>query len=304
MDNFRYILIILSLPFSSFCQSLSPTELGALRTEVIEMCRGGTSSGFTIETQTNIEQSNITFNRVLDAGRAVTIVVNKSEWQGIKALASDPQKYSECVKVALETLTPLMEVTVSIDRNVNARLAYMQSDEFCRRLKHVVSQAPDNFAALKTGVPEKDQSGGTTWRLGPYLMGNPEVVGYSSDIGNITILRDANIRISEDNLTTFGEPMFFTHFYEANSQASYLFSRLENIIDTCIRSKIFRSIKDVSYDGKFYFDDRDPYWEFDVRRGFLKAVSGDFMVTINQGKIDYLETPSVYISLTIFGAKK
>lgn len=153
-------------------------EYVALKNATIELCRGGTLE--VIERRTEGVFEDVDPGDVLrQAYEDVPINqirIIESQWSGILALIGEPNQYTECVQHALETLIPALKEERNIATDLNARIKYIRSNEFCERLRVVIDDGLKDYIRWKQ-FPGKATEYGEKWAHRPFLMANPEILG-------------------------------------------------------------------------------------------------------------------------------
>jgi len=155
---------------------MSLDEFQVLKSAVIELCRGGTISGSITRIQLTGGSNVLRVRGILEDGMPVDIEIESQQWNGIEALIGDPNRYGQCVQYTLNIVVPALQVSKNIDTDLNARLDYIRSIEFCERLQYVVAQAPSAFSEWRRGSESADG----VRLIGSYLMGNPEALNMVS----------------------------------------------------------------------------------------------------------------------------
>lgn len=290
------LTILISFSSASNGTDISPAELKALRSTVIEICRGGTLQG-KISYSTVKTKNVITIKNLTEGSSDIDFVLSTEQWSGVKVLINNPVQYSACVKKLLGILAPSYAIKKNIDKDLNARVEYIRSQQFCERLRYVVSRAPFDFEEWRDG---SGISSGRAkkWRIGPFVMGNPEALGMtqSSDLElNYAVITEYKDR----KQTVFSEPIVFTHRFKANNEIGLLVENIRKAVDRCITYKYFYGVKKVRYRGGPYeFKNGMPYWSFD-KTGFLGASVKGFIVTLNTYDLDYMGEWTKVVSINV-----
>lgn len=98
-------IVVCSLLVVAQADALEVSQLPELRKTVIEMCRGGTTSGSSsrFEVIGNAQGSVVVLKGLAKGGADAKVQFTKEEWDGIKVL-QNPDTYSQCVTSTLDAL--------------------------------------------------------------------------------------------------------------------------------------------------------------------------------------------------------
>ncbi|BAM88590.1 hypothetical protein S58_25840 [Bradyrhizobium oligotrophicum S58] len=191
------------------------------------MCRGGTLTGSSVGVEVTGRTNDVIIKGLSrDSSDQVVIHLNSTEWNGIRALTTQPSEYSECVQYTLNLLIPALKIKRDFDRDVNARLAYIDSAEFCERLGHVISQAPRYFNEWRHSQ-----------RIGPYLMANPEVLNMTQS-GRSKTARIITINSHDEERLVFIEQIVSTANFSVDADTGLIVDRIAKSLDECFKSKL------------------------------------------------------------------
>ncbi len=290
------LLTLICISITTNAADITTAELAALKSTVIEICRGGTLNG-NISHSTVRSKKVISVRNLTEGVSGLDFAMTFEKWNGIKVLINNPSQYSKCVEKLLGILAPSYANKKNIDKDLNARVEYIRSQQFCERLRYVVAQAPFEFKEWRVGQGVASKSG-RLWKIGPYIMDNAGALGMtqSSDLA----LNDAVIsEILERGKVYFSEPIVFTHRFNANAEVGLLIDNIKKAVDNCFTYKYFYKVKKVRLAGGPYeFKNGMPYWSFD-KTGFLGAVVDSFIVTLNAYDLDFMGEWTKVISLNV-----
>lgn len=259
-------------------QALTPAEFQTLQTAVVEICRGGTTSGNLTRTEVRGQRRLLTVNGLFESGSDAEVTLTTEQWDGIQTLIIDSQDYVQCATDISQLLAPIIDAVRNIDTDLNVRLEYITSPIFCDRLRHVVEQAPQDFSQWRSGSPTR--SGTTsTWTLEPFLMGDPSELGMTENPASS--LKRAEINATNDSDLYFREALVYTALFQAQDEASFIFDRISDAINSCFTFRYFDSVRGVRLSGGPYRGSSGShYWSFD-ETGRIGQTRESFLVWLS-----------------------
>ena len=90
--------------------ALDASQLRELRTNVIEMCRGGTitGEGSKINVVASAEGKIVIIKKLMEGGADAKVDLTNEQWNGIKVLIN-PDTYTQCATEAMRLFLPALK---------------------------------------------------------------------------------------------------------------------------------------------------------------------------------------------------